>query len=124
MERTQKEQLLQDLWYKRNPCHDNDQEGNDRFWGTVLCVFSDYQKALNTPLVMPRFIVDERSGCIAIRDTHNPEFNNSEGLNQDMPDVVDFEMGTKINTGRFISWDLDPEIIKQFINKCNQLNVA
>jgi len=48
MEKThkQKEQLLEDLWYKRNPCHDNDQEGNDRFWGTVLCVFNDYQKAL------------------------------------------------------------------------------
>lgn len=58
MERTdkQKEQLLQDLWYKRNPCHDNDQEGNYRFWGTVLCVFSDYQKALNIPLVTNRFL--------------------------------------------------------------------
>lgn len=74
--------------------------------------------------VMPRFIVDERNGCIAIRDTHNPEFNNSEELNQDMPDVVDFEMGTRIDTGRFITWDLDPEIIKRFRNKCHQLNVV
>jgi hypothetical protein len=54
MERTdkQKEQLLKDLWHKRNPCHDNDQEGNDRFWGTVLCVFDDYNLALNTPFVI------------------------------------------------------------------------
>ena len=84
----------------------------------------DKDKALHIADVMPRFIVDERNGCIAIRDTHNPEFNNSEGLNQDMPDVVDFEMGTRINTGRFITWDLDPKIIKRFRNKCHRLNGA
>jgi hypothetical protein len=53
MERTdkQKEQLLKDLWYSRNPCHDKDQNGVDRFWGTALCVFNDYQKALTIPVV-------------------------------------------------------------------------
>lgn len=57
----QKEQLLKDLWYSRNPCHDKGQEGNDRFWGTVLCVFNDYQKALTTPVVTCRFSsVDEK----------------------------------------------------------------
>lgn len=35
----QKEQILKDLWYRRNPCHDRDQNDVDRFWGTVLCVF-------------------------------------------------------------------------------------
>ena len=45
----QKEQILKDLWYKRNPCHDKDQNGVDRFWGTVLCVFEDYNKALTIP---------------------------------------------------------------------------
>ena len=25
--------------------------------------------------VMPRYIVDERNGCIAIRDTQHPDFN-------------------------------------------------
>ena len=62
MERTdkQKEQLLKDLWYSRNPCHDKDQEGNDRFWGTALCVFNDYQKALTLPdVVKPSYCADE-----------------------------------------------------------------
>ena len=54
MERTeeQKEQLLQDLWYKRNPSHDKDNNGVDRFWGTALCVFEDYKLALTLPVVM------------------------------------------------------------------------
>jgi hypothetical protein len=52
MEKTeeQKQQILKELWYNRNPCHDNDQEGNDRFWGTVLCVFEDYKLALTLPI--------------------------------------------------------------------------
>jgi hypothetical protein len=65
MERTdkQKEQLLKDLWYKRNPCHDNDQEGNDRFWGTALCVFNDYNLALTLPdVVKPFYCHSEEAG--------------------------------------------------------------
>jgi hypothetical protein len=48
MEKTeeQKQQILKDLWYKRNPAHDKDSAGVDRFWGTVLCVLDDYNKAL------------------------------------------------------------------------------
>ena len=74
------------------------------------------------PGVSPRFIVDERNGCIGIRDTKHQKFNESNGLNQDMPDVVAFEMGTQINTGNFITWDLRPEIIKSFNNRCTLLN--
>ena len=51
----QKEQILKDLWYKRNPCHDKDQYGVDRFWGTVLCVFEDYKRALALPIVEKPF---------------------------------------------------------------------
>lgn len=74
--------------------------------------------------VMPRYIVDERNGCIAIRDTEHPDFNKSEGLNKDMPDVVYFELGTRIGTGRFITWDLDPKTIKVFKSRCDYLNGA
>tara|TARA_R110000851_G_scaffold223851_2_gene376688 strand:- start:342 stop:599 length:258 start_codon:yes stop_codon:yes gene_type:complete len=65
MERTdeQKEQLLKDLWYKRNPCHDNDQEGNDRFWGTALCVFADYNLALTLPDVVKPFCCHSEESC-------------------------------------------------------------
>lgn len=41
-----KQDLLKELWYKRNPCHDKDTDGVDRFWGTVICVFDDLNNAL------------------------------------------------------------------------------
>ena len=57
MEKTeeQKQQILKDLWYKRNPAHDKDSAGVDRFWGTVLCVLDDYNKALTLPIVVKSF---------------------------------------------------------------------
>lgn len=57
MKRTeeQKQKLLEDLWYKRNPSHDRDSNGVDRFWGTVLCVLEDYNKALTLPDVVKSF---------------------------------------------------------------------
>jgi hypothetical protein len=72
--------------------------------------------------VSPRFIVDERNGCIGIRDSEHPKFEEINGLNQDMPDVVAFEMGTQINTGNFVTWDLSPEIIEEFKDRCAFLN--
>lgn len=62
MEKTeeQKQQILKEQWYKRNPCHDKDQNGVDRFWGTVLCVLEDYNKALTLPdVVKPSYCADE-----------------------------------------------------------------
>ena len=57
MEKTeeQKQQILKEQWYNRNPCHDKDQNGVDRFWGTVLCVLEDYNKALTLPVVVKPF---------------------------------------------------------------------
>jgi hypothetical protein len=57
MERTeeQKQKLLQNLWDKRNPSHDRDSNGVDRFWGTALCVFEDYKIALTLPDVVKPF---------------------------------------------------------------------
>ena len=81
----QKEQILKDLWYKRNPCHDKDQNGVDRFWGTVLCVFNDYQKALTIPVVVKRYRVE----AIALNKEHlyNKEiegFENACEIYQDL----------------------------------------
>lgn len=61
MEKTeeQKQQILKDLWYKRNPAHDKDSAGVDRFWGTVICVFNDYNKALTLPIVSTRLYYTE-----------------------------------------------------------------
>ena len=79
-------------------------------------------KQCTIPSVSTRFIVDERNGCIGIRDTKHPDFNKSNGLNQDMPDVVAFEMGTRIDTGKFITWDLEPKLIEEFKDRCAFLN--
>lgn len=41
-----REEILQELWEKRNPAHEENQgTGKDMFWETVLCVFDDLRKA-------------------------------------------------------------------------------
>jgi len=71
--------------------------------------------------VMPRFFVDERVGCIAIRDTQHPEFDvEYQGLDCELPDVVKFEIGTLINN----EWVVSEEIIENFKSECASLNGA
>jgi hypothetical protein len=78
---------------------------------------------LNVGDATPRFFVDERIGCIAIRDREHPDFDKDhQGLDADLPDVVAFEMGKQVKFDKFISWDLDPKIIKSFKNRCDILN--
>ena len=75
--------------------------------------------------VMPRFFVDERNGCIAIRDRQHPDFDaEHQGLDADLPDVVDFKMGEQIKFSKFVTWDLAPEIISDFNSRCALLNEA
>jgi hypothetical protein len=70
-------------------------------------------------LVMPRFFVDKRVGCIAIRDSHHPEFNKEhQGLDSELPCIVKFKMGEYVNN----EWNLSNQIIEQFILECNYLN--
>lgn len=71
--------------------------------------------------VMPRFFVDERVGCIAIRDTQHPEFDiEHQGLDSELPDVVKFEMGTLINN----EWVVSEEVTEKFKSECASLNGA
>ena len=86
-------------------------------------VSENHDKALHIDSAMPRFFVDERAGCIAIRDRENPEFDKDhQGLDADLPDVVAFEMGKQVKFDKFIGWDLEPKIIKAFKNRCDILN--
>jgi len=73
MVKTEKLKLIEELWYNRNPCHENDQEGNDRFWETVLCVFNDYEKALTIPIVTNRILK-----CVECKN-YSIEVINKEG---------------------------------------------
>jgi hypothetical protein len=69
---------------------------------TLFKIMTDISK--NTELqqscitdAMPRFFVDERNGCIAIRDRRHPDFDaEHQGLDADLPDVVAFKMGEQI----------------------------
>jgi len=71
--------------------------------------------------VMPRFFVDERVGCIAIRDTHHPDFDvERQGLDADMPCVVKFQMGNLVRNG----WELREDTIQKFKDECASLNGA
>lgn len=77
--------------------------------------------ALNKGVVMPRFFVDERVGCIAIRDTHHSEYDvEHQGLDAELPDVVKFQMGTLVNN----EWVVSDEITEQFKTECASLNEA
>ena len=67
------------------------------------------------------FFVDERVGCIAIRDTQHPEFDvEHQGLDSELPDVVKFEMGTLVNN----EWVVSEEITEHFKSECASLNGA
>lgn len=84
---------------------------------------SENNEQCNSPLggVMPRFFVDKRVGCIAIRDTQHPKFDvEHQGLDSELPDVVKFEMGTLVNN----EWVVSEEITKQFKSECASLNGA
>lgn len=78
-------------------------------------------KALHIGGVMPRFFVDERVGCIAIRDIYHPEFDvEHQGLDADMPCVVKFQMGNLVRNG----WELRDDVIQKFKDECASLNGA
>jgi myo-inositol-hexaphosphate 3-phosphohydrolase len=81
------------------------------------------EKQCDIHVVMPRFFVDERNGCVAIRDRtlKDPDDN---GCDADKIDVVKFAMGDKIDTGKFITWDIDPKIVQEFRIECALLNEA
>lgn len=77
--------------------------------------------ALNIADVMPRFFLDERVGCIAIRDSHHPDFDvEYQGLDSKLPDVVEFQMGKLVNN----KWVVPEDVINAFREKCRILNGA
>jgi|WetSurMetagenome_2_1015567.scaffolds.fasta_scaffold863744_2 hypothetical protein len=44
--KTKQEQLIEKLWNDRNPVHElNADSGEDMYWGTVLAIINDFNKA-------------------------------------------------------------------------------
>lgn len=69
----------------------------------------------------PRFFLDKRSGCAAIRDRHHPKYNkNYQGLNSDTPDVVKYIHGFQNHEKE--SWDIKIEDLEYLEYYCDFLN--
>ena len=76
-----------------------------------------------------RFFIDQRCGCIAIRDRQNtdPEY---PGLHEDTQGVVWFRRGVQkdlppcptCHRGQGKVWEVPEEIIKEAEKECERLN--
>ncbi len=80
-------------------------------------------EALHIGVVMPRFFLDKRAGCAAIRDRQHPKYNEDyQGLHNDTPDVVEYIHGFQNHDEK--CWDMKPEDIEYLENYCASLNGA
>ena len=63
----------------------------------------DQNEALNKTDVSSRFFIDERVGCIAVRDKKHPQYDpDYPGLHNDTPDVIFYAHGSRNEDGWFI----------------------
>ena len=85
----------------------------------ALQTIDDYVTQLRLSHVMPRYFVDLRAGCGAVRDKHHKSYDEDyEGLHQDTPDVVIYKHGYK-GEGR---WEMKKEDIDFLNAECDRLN--
>jgi len=67
----------------------------------------------------PRFFVDKRPGCIAVRDRLHPDFDPSyQGLHFDTVDVIYYSHGVKAQDG----WVMADRDVKKAHSVCDHLN--
>ena len=76
---------------------------------------------------MQSFYIDERVGCVAVRDRRVP--CRSEGLMPDLPGVVKYWSGervmricTKCQHEVFMHWNVSQESLSQATELCKKLN--
>lgn len=63
----------------------------------------DVQPHDGKPLVSSRFFIDERVGCIAVRDRLHPEHHpDYPGLHNDTADVIFYAHGSRNDEGWFV----------------------
>jgi hypothetical protein len=78
---------------------------------------------LNIAGVMPRFLLDIRCGCAAVRDTKHPRYDKDyHGLHRDTSDVVEYRHG--FQNSEKGCWEMKDEDIKFLIDYCASLNGA
>lgn len=79
-------------------------------------------KSMNTPTssealpltnCSPRFILEERSGIVAIYDTHHPDYEQTPGCHADYPWVVCHWNGSPVysDAGGIAYWEVEPRWI-------------
>lgn len=77
-------------------------------------------------VVMPRYFIDERAGCAAVRDREHPKYDKAyQGLHQDTPDVVVYAHGFQNHEkGCWEMKDVDINYLKLECDRLNRLNGA
>jgi hypothetical protein len=69
---------------------------------------------------MDRFFIDERVGCIAVRDRQHPDYDPEyPGLHLDTPDVIFYTSGVNVQDPETGSWEW--EMPKHKINKAHEV---
>lgn len=72
-------------------------------------------------LELPRYFVDERNGCAAVRDRHHPKYDKEyQGLHQDTPDVVVYAHGFQNHEKG--CWEVKKIDIEYLKLECGRLN--
>ena len=85
----------------------------------ALQTIDDYVTQLRLSHVMPRYFVDLRGGCGAVRDKHHKSYDEDyNGLHQDTPDVVIYKHGYKGEK----HWEMKKEDIDFLNAECDRLN--
>jgi len=78
------------------------------------------------PTCSPRFILEERSGIVAIYDTRHPDYENTPGCHADYPWVVCHWNGSPVysDAGGIAYWEVEPRWItkaRQTLDLINSL---
>ena len=78
-----------------------------------------WNSQLNQSRVMPRYFVDIRGGCGAVRDKWHESYDEDyPGLHGDTPDVVEYKHGYADNG----VWNMKDEDVKYLNYLCERLN--
>lgn len=105
-------------------------DGNPEVWRDKILVIKEREldklklqehelTEQTNPIVLPRYFVDERSGCAAVRDRLHPNYIPTyPGLHHDTVDVVEYKHGFQ-GKGQ---WCMKLEDIEELKNLCESFN--
>lgn len=82
-------------------------------------IVNAWNSQLNKSRVIPRYFVDIRVGCGAVRDKWHESYNEDyPGLHRDTLDVVEYKHGYRVNG----VWNMKDEDVKYLNDLCERLN--